>query len=119
MDIMQGHFRPEFLGRLTEIVPFAPISEQTVVKIFDIHLRNLCKQLEEQHITLNMDDECKRAIAMNGFNPKYGARPIIGIIRKELRRPLASKIINVTIKSGDTVNVVWQDGKPQFQVEGK
>ena len=119
MDIMQGHFRPEFLGRLTEIVPFAPISEQTVVKIFDIHLRNLCKQLEEQHITLNMDDECKRAIAMNGFNPQYGARPIIGIIRKELRRPLASKIINGTIKSGDTVNVVWQDGKPQFQVEGK
>lgn len=117
MDIMQGHFRPEFLGRLTEIVPFAPISEQTVVKIFDIHLRNLCKQLEEQHITLKMDEECKRAIAMSGFNPKYGARPIIGIIRKELRRPMATQIINGQIKPGDSVNVVWQGDHPEFIVQ--
>ena len=55
---------------------------------------------------------------MNGFDPQYGARPIIGIIRKELRRPLATKIINGSIKSGDTVHVVWQDGAPVFQVEG-
>lgn len=116
MDLMQGHFRPEFLGRLTEIVPFAPISEQTVVRIFDIHLQNLCKQLAEQHITLSVDEECKREIALNGFNSQYGARPIIGIIRKELRRPLATQIITGKIKSGDTVNVVWQDGKPVFNV---
>ena len=117
MDIMQNHFRPEFLGRLTEIVPFAPITEQTVVRIFDIHLRNLCKQLDEQHITLNLDDECKRTIAMSGFNPQYGARPVIGIIRKLLRRPLAKQIIGGKIKSGDTVRVVMNGDIPEFEVE--
>lgn len=116
MDIMQGNFRPEFLGRLTEIVPFAPISEQTVVRIFDIHLRNLCKQLDEQHITLMMDDESKRALAMNGFNPQYGARPIIGIIRKEVRRPLATLIISGKVKAGDTVKAVWNGEKLDFSV---
>ena len=117
MDIMQGHFRPEFLGRLTEIVPFAPISEQTVVRIFDIHLRNLCKQLDEQHITLIMDDETKRALAMNGFNPQYGARPIIGIIRKEVRRPLATLIINGKVKPGNTVKASWNGERVEFSAE--
>ncbi|MBP5541753.1 MAG: ATP-dependent Clp protease ATP-binding subunit [Bacteroidales bacterium] len=116
MDIMQGHFRPEFLGRLTEIVPFAPITEQTVVKIFDIHLRNLIKQMDEQHISLTMDDDTKRAIAMSGFNPQYGARPIIGTIRKQLRRPISTLIIQGKVKSGDTVVAKWVDGKVEFNI---
>lgn len=117
MDLMQGHFRPEFLGRLTEIVPFAPITEQTVVRIFDIHLKNLMKQLEEQHIALEIDDETRRAVAMNGFNPQYGARPIIGIIRKMLRRPLSTLIIQGKVKSGDKVVASWCQDHVEFEVE--
>ena len=109
MDIMQEHFRPEFLGRLTEIVPFSPITEETVTRIFDIHLNNLKKQLAEQHITLYIDDATKKAIAMNGFNPQYGARPIIGIIRKELRRPLSKLIIAGKITCGDTVTATLDE----------
>lgn len=116
MDIMQGHFRPEFLGRLTEIVPFAPITEQTVVRIFEIHLKNLMKQLEEQHITLEIDEDTKRAVAMNGFNPQYGARPIIGIIRKMLRRPLSTLIIQGKVKSGDHVKATWNEDHVDFTV---
>lgn len=116
MDIMQGHFRPEFLGRLTEIVPFAPISEHTVVRIFDIHLRNLMKQMDEQHISLQMDDETKRAIAMSGFNPQYGARPIIGTIRKQLRRPISTLIIQGKVKSGDNVVAHWEGDKVDFTI---
>lgn len=116
MDIMQGHFRPEFLGRLTEIVPFAPISEQTVVRIFDIHLRGLCRQLDEQHIALALDDDTKRAIAMSGFNPQYGARPVIGIIRKELRRPLSRLIIAGKVRSGDTVTAQWDGRQVGFAI---
>ena len=85
MDIMQSYFRPEFLARLTEIVPFSPITEQTVTKIFDIHMKGLLKLLDEQNITLELTDEARKAIAMRGFNQQYGARPILGIIRKELR----------------------------------
>ena len=114
MDIMQNYFRPEFLGRLTEIVPFSPITEETVTRIFDIHLKGLLKLLEEQDIKLNISQETKRDIAMMGFNPQYGARPVIGIIRKELRHPLSKLIISGKIKSGDTVEVRMKEGKPEF-----
>lgn len=114
MDIMQNYFRPEFLGRLTEIVPFSPITEETVTRIFDIHLKGLLKLLEEQDIKLNITQETKRDIAMMGFNPQYGARPVIGIIRKELRHPLSKLIISGKIKSGDTVEVRMKEGKPEF-----
>lgn len=116
MRIMEGHFRPEFLGRLTEIVPFAPINEQTVVKIFDIHLKGLLKQLEEQHIQLNLDEETKHAVAMAGYNPQFGARPIIGTIRKYLRRPLSSHIIKGKVTSGDNVDAKWTRDKLTFYV---
>jgi ATP-dependent Clp protease ATP-binding subunit ClpA len=114
MDIMQGHFRPEFLARLTEIVPFSPIMPEGVVRIFDIHLKGLLKLLEEQGLTLVMSDEVKKEIAMKGYNQQYGARPLIGIIRKELRHPLSKLIISGAIKSGDTVEVRLNDGKPEF-----
>ena len=114
MDIMQNYFRPEFLGRLTEIVPFSPITEETVTRIFDIHLKGLLKLLEEQDIKLNISQETKRDIAMMGFNPQYGARPVIGIIRKELRHPLSKLIISGKIKSGDTGEVRMKEGKPEF-----
>ena len=109
MDIMQQYFRPEFLARLTEIVPFSPITEQTVVKIFDIHLKGLLKLLNEQDIKLEMSDEVKAKVAMRGCDPQYGARQIIGNIRKDLRHPLSKLIIAGKVKGGDTV-VVGVDG---------
>lgn len=117
MEIMQNYFRPEFLGRLTEIVPFSPITEETVTRIFDIHLKGLLKLLEEQEIKLEISPEVKRQIAMMGYNPQYGARPVIGIIRKELRHPLSKLIISGKIKSGDTVEVQMKEGAPEFVVK--
>ena len=119
MEIMEGHFRPEFLGRLTEIVPFAPITEHTVVKIFDIHLNGLLKQLDEQHIHFTMDDDSRRAVAMTGYNPQFGARPIIGTIRKFLRRPISSLIIKGVVSTGDSVVARWEDNNISFYVNGK
>lgn len=117
MEIMQNYFRPEFLGRLTEIVPFSPITEETVTRIFDIHLKGLLKLLEEQEIRLEISPEVKRQIAIMGYNPQYGARPVIGIIRKELRHPLSKLIISGKIKSGDTVEVQMKEGAPEFVVK--
>ena len=118
MNIMQNYFRPEFLGRLTEIVPFSPITEQTVTRIFDVHLKGLLKLLNEQHISLNMTDEVKKTISMMGFNPQYGARPILGIIRKQLRQPLSKLIIAGKVKAGDEVEVtIGAGGLPEFNVK--
>lgn len=117
MEIMQNYFRPEFLGRLTEIVPFSPITEETVKRIFDIHLKGLLKQLEEQNISLEITPEAKHQIAMRGFNPQYGARPILGIIRKEIRHPLSKLIISGKVKSGDTVVISLKDDQPDFSIK--
>ncbi|MCH5242094.1 MAG: ATP-dependent Clp protease ATP-binding subunit [Muribaculaceae bacterium] len=120
MEIMQGYFRPEYLARLTEIVPFSPITEKTVVDIFNIHLKGLLKLLEEQNIALELTDDARKTIALRGFNQQYGARPILGIIRKELRHPLSKKMIAGEIKSGDTVKVkLDKDGNPEFEILNK
>ena len=105
LEVMQGHFRPEFLARLTEIVPFAPINEKIVTMIFNIHLKGLLKTLKEQNITLTVDDKAVHKIAMSGFNAQYGARPILGILRKDIRRPLSKMIISGELKEGDNVTL--------------
>lgn len=109
LEVMQGHFRPEFLARLTEIVPFAPINEKIVTMIFNIHLKNLLKTLNEQNIELTVDDKAVHKIAMSGFNAQYGARPILGILRKDIRRPLSKMIIAGDLKSGDKVTLTLDD----------
>ena len=119
MDIMQGYFRPEFLARLTEIVPFSPITDKTVVYIFDIHLKGLLKLLEEQNITLTLTPEARQTIALRGYNQQYGARPILGIIRKELRHPISKMLIAGEIKPGDNIEVQIKDDAIVFEVNGK
>ncbi|HQW45848.1 MAG TPA: ATP-dependent Clp protease ATP-binding subunit, partial [Chitinophagaceae bacterium] len=105
LEKMANFFRPEFLARITEIIPFAPISDKNVVKIFNIHSAHLYKLLEQQGITLTITDKAKDVIAMMGFTPKYGARPLKGIIRTKLRKPLSRMIINGEIGKGSKVHV--------------
>ncbi len=118
MDIMQGYFRPEFLARLTEIVPFSPITDKTVAQIFDIHMKGLLKLLKEQDITLELTPEARETIALRGYNQQYGARPVLGIIRKELRHPISKMMIAGKVKAGDHIKVVIAEGgKVDFEIE--
>ena len=120
MDIMQGYFRPEFLARLTEIVPFSPITDKTVTAIFDIHLKGLLKLLEEQNIELTLTPDARQTIALRGYNQQYGARPVLGVIRKELRHPISKMMIAGDVKAGDKIEVqVDKDGQAVFVVNGK
>lgn len=111
MEIMSRHFRPEFLARLTEIVPFAPISEANVAKIFDIHLRGLSEPLRQQGIRLEISPAARDFLALSGFTPRYGARPLKGVIRSQLRRPISRMIISGEVNKGDTVQVGVTDAK--------
>ena len=118
MDIMQGYFRPEFLARLTEIVPFSPITDKTVTQIFDIHMKGLLKLLGEQNITLELTPEARETIALRGYNQQYGARPVLGIIRKELRHPISKMMIAGKVKAGDHIIVgLDKDGNPDIKVK--
>ncbi|MEO7265749.1 MAG: ATP-dependent Clp protease ATP-binding subunit [Ferruginibacter sp.] len=117
MDIMGNYFRPEFLARITEIIPFAPVSIENVVKIFNIHLKPLVKQLEQQGITLDVTEEAANHLAHLGFTPKYGVRPLKGVIRTALRKPLSRMIINNEIKKGNTVQAVLLEKKLSWNIQ--
>jgi ATP-dependent Clp protease ATP-binding subunit ClpB len=96
MEIMGNYSRPEFLGRLTEIVPFAPISNDHALKIFEIHLKKEFMDLFKNiNITAEIPMEAKLYLAENGYNAKYCARPIKSIIQSHLRRSLAKKLFPV------------------------
>jgi ATP-dependent Clp protease ATP-binding subunit ClpA len=105
MEVMSRYFRPEFLARLTEIVPFAPISEENVVRIFDIHLRSLTEPLARQGVTLSISPEAKKYLSLSGFTPKYGARQIKSVIRNQLRRPISRRIISGEVSKGSKIHL--------------
>ena len=112
LEIMSRYFRPEFLGRLTEIVPFAPISKENALKIFEIHLKKELLNLTEGiNISLNIAQEVKEHLAEQGYDATYGARPLKGIIRAKLRRPLAKKLVAGEFKEGDTIKVLWENNE--------
>jgi ATP-dependent Clp protease ATP-binding subunit ClpA len=103
METMSHHFRPEFLGRLTEIIPFAPMTEQMILNILGIQLKSLYTALDKQGINLSVTDAALKQLASAGYTPKYGARPLAGVIRNMLRRPLSRKIISGELCSGASV----------------
>lgn len=115
LEVMQGYFRPEFLARLTEIVTFAPINEKIATMIFNIHLKSLLNTLNEQGIMLTVDDKAIHKIAISGFNAQYGARPILGILRKDIRRPLSKMIIAGELSGGDSVTLTVNDEKDELE----
>jgi ATP-dependent Clp protease ATP-binding subunit ClpB len=110
IQIMTGYFRPEFLGRLTEIIPFAPINIKSVSRIFEIHLKKeLLQLLDKLDIKLIIDEKDKEKIALMGFSSEYGARPIKGNIRNQLKRPLSKMIIANELQKGDTLKVTLSE----------
>jgi len=117
MEIMAKYFRPEFLARLTEIVPFAPISEKNIVRIFEMQMKSLLEALDKQGITFTISEEAKKNLALNGFTPKYGARQISGVIRNRLRRPISKYIVAGEVKKGNTVKVDLKEEELAWTIE--
>jgi ATP-dependent Clp protease ATP-binding subunit ClpB len=105
MEVMGRYFRPEFLARITEILPFAPITEKNITKIFEIHLRKFTDLLKLNEIKLNISTRAKENLALLGYSPKYGARPINGVIRNYLRRPVSRMIIAGEVKPDDELSL--------------
>jgi len=117
MEIMTKHFRPEFLARLTEIVPFAPISEASIVRIFDIQMKGLLEALDKQGISFSISEEAKKYLALNGFTPKYGARQISSVIRNQLRRPISKYIISGELKKGSVIKADMDGETLKWKIE--
>jgi ATP-dependent Clp protease ATP-binding subunit ClpB len=106
---MKQYFPPAFINRLDKIVPFAPIYEEVISLIFDIHIKNVMKMLERKSVKLKIDEKAKSRLSSLGYNIEYGARPLLGVIRDYIETPLANMIIGNEIGEGDTATVNIND----------
>lgn len=113
MEVMGQYFRPEFLARLSEIVPFSPIDETMLLKIFNIQLKSLEDALAKQGIDMEIDGDTRKMLATKGFTPKYGARQVAGIIRTHLRRPISRLIVGNKLIHGNKL-IVGKDEKDEL-----
>ena len=115
MGVVQGHFRPEFINRLDDIVVFHPLSKPQIRQIARIQLKGLEKRLDERGLKLELSDEALGLLADVGFDPVYGARPLKRAIQQQVENPLAQKILEGGFASGDTVRVGAEGGRLVFE----
>jgi len=105
MDALRGHFRPEFLNRVDEIVFFHGLSRAHLIQIVDILLRGLVQRLERRKIRLELTDKARHLLVEEGFEPSYGARPLKRTIQRKLLDPLALQILEGRFGDGETIRV--------------
>ncbi len=114
MEVLREHFRPEFLNRIDDIVVFRPLTPAELGEIVDLQVKQLAKRLEANHITLVLTDRAKQHLALTGYDPVYGARPLKRLIQREILNPLALKLLDGTVQQGQTVKVDAQKGQLVF-----
>jgi ATP-dependent Clp protease ATP-binding subunit ClpB len=110
MEAIRGHFRPEFLNRIDEIVFFKRLGRGEIDRIVGVQLKRLEKILSDRRMTINVDDEAMQWLSTRGYDPVYGARPLKRVIQKELQDPLARRILEGRIKDGDAITVTVDGG---------
>ena len=109
MESIRGHFRPEFLNRIDEIVFFKRLGRGEISRIVGVQLRRLEKILADRRITIQLDTGAMQLLGELGYDPVYGARPLKRAIQKELQDPLARMILEGRIKDGDAVKVTVEN----------
>ena len=115
MEEVKHYFRPEFINRIDEVVVFHGLSAENIQGIAKIQLQRLAQRLVEQDMTLNVSDAAVAAIAKEGFDPAYGARPLKRAISQYIENPLARAILAGQYGPNATINVDYHDGKFVFE----
>ncbi len=103
LEELRGHFRPEFLNRVDELVVFRALSEEQLGQIVEIQLNQLRQRLAERHIVIELTERARRHLVATGYDPVYGARPLKRTIQRELGNPLARQIIAGELHDGERV----------------
>ena len=103
MNDLRGHFRPEFLNRLDEIIMFKPLTKQNIGAIVELMVSELNKRLADQELSLELTDAAKDRVIENGYDPVYGARPLKRYLQKYVETLAARKILSGDVHSGDTL----------------
>jgi len=118
LDALRGHFRPEFLNRVDDIIIFRPLGKEQLVKIVDLRLEDLRRLLADRKISIELTDPAKELLFTEGYDPAFGARPLKRSIQKLVQDPLAMKILDGEVLHGDhiIVDVDKKTSKLTFEV---
>jgi ATP-dependent Clp protease ATP-binding subunit ClpB len=118
MEALHGHFKPEFLNRVDDIIIFHPLGKEQLVKIVELRLEDLRRLLADRKISLELTDAAKELLFTEGYDPNFGARPLKRAIQKLVQDPLALKILDGAVLHGDhvVVDADRKTGKMTFKV---
>ncbi|MCR9296509.1 MAG: AAA family ATPase, partial [bacterium] len=114
MEVLQARLLPEFLNRVDETIVFHPLKREQIRAIVDLQVERLEKLLEQQGLSLVVTEAACNQIAIEGYDPLYGARPLKRVIQQRIQNPLAKELLQSQFSEGDSVKVDYQDGEFQF-----
>ena len=117
MEALRGHFRPEFLNRVDEIVIFDRLTDKEITKIVDIQLARLATRLGKQKLHLELTDKARTYLAKEGYDPAYGARPLKRVIQQKILDPLSMEILDGKIHEGQTIKADVSGGELVFKTK--
>jgi ATP-dependent Clp protease ATP-binding subunit ClpB len=118
LDGVRGHFKPEFINRLDEIVEFAPLTREQLSEIVDLQVAQLAGRVRERGIEIELTDDARTLLGNLGYDPTYGARPLKRVIQKRLVDPLALRLLEGELAAGDVVTVGAEGGELTFSKAG-
>ncbi len=110
MEDLQGHFRPEFLNRLDEIIMFKPLSKENIGGIIRLLMDDLNKRLSDREIKVALSLEAEHFVVEHGYDPVYGARPLKRFLQKHVETLSAKLILEDQVRQGDTILIDVKDG---------
>ncbi len=118
MSVVQSHFKPEFLNRLDDVVVFHVLGTEELTRIVDIQLDRLARRLADRQLTLEVSPAAREWLAINGYDPVYGARPLRRLVQSAIGDSLAKELLAGLVRDGDTVRVDVTDDKSGLVVSG-
>lgn len=110
MEDLKGHFRPEFLNRLDEIILFKPLTKENIRNIVDLMVADLNRRLADQELSLELTGEAKEMVIDNGYDPVYGARPLKRYLQKYVETLAAKRILRGDVHERDTIVLDVENG---------
>ena len=116
-EALKDYFRPEFLNRIDEIIMFDILKPEVIRSIVEIQVKEVAKRLQEKGIAFSLDDSAYDALAKDGYNPHYGARPLKRLIQSKILTPIANQMISKSVHEGGVITVGYKDSEFTFDVK--
>ena len=119
IDSLKNFFRPEFLNRLDEIITFDLLSEESIAQIVELQVAEVVERLEKKEIKLSISKEVMKYLAKEGYDPKFGARPLRRVIQSKILTPIANMMVGEGMLQGGVVKVGMKEGELEFDIKKK